>query len=50
MDDGVADTYNGGSCADPAVFTGVGADGLTPIHWTTNADQSWTNIFGRRPQ
>ena len=50
MDDGSVDTYNGSSCADPAVFTGVGTDGLTPIHWSSNADQSWTNIFGKRPQ
>ncbi len=50
MNDNSVDTYNGGSCADPAVFTGVGTDGITRIHWSTNADQSLTNIFGKRPQ
>lgn len=48
MDDNSLGTYNGGSCTDPAVFTGLGADGHTPIHWSGNADQSLVNIFNRR--
>ena len=48
MDDQTADTYNGGACTDPAVFTGIGTDG-TPIHWEANAKQSLTNILGTRP-
>ena len=51
MHDSSVDTYNGGSCngdTNPWVFTGVGTDGVTPIHWGADADQSLTNIFGKR--
>ena len=51
LDDGSVNTYNGANCAGgsaPWVFTGVGTDGQTPIHWGTNADQSLTNILGKK--
>jgi hypothetical protein len=51
MDDASQNTYNGASCngaTNPWVFTGVGTDGQTPIHWGTNADQSLTNILGKK--
>jgi len=48
MDDNSVGTYNGGSCGDTAVFTGVSADGTTAIHWSGNADSSLLNVFGRR--
>ena len=50
LHDASVDTYNGGSCRgidNPWVFTGVGTDGQTPIHWGTDADVSLTNIFGK---
>src|SRR5262249_17902800 len=49
LDNDSLDTYNGGSCADPAVFTGIGADGKTPIHWDNNAATSLMNLFGPHP-
>jgi hypothetical protein len=51
MDDNSTDTYNSGGCNGrkaPWVFTGVGTDGTTPIHWGTSSDQSLTNILGKR--
>ncbi len=51
MDDNSTDTYNSGGCSGakaPWVFTGVGTDGTTPIHWGTISDQSLTNILGKR--
>jgi hypothetical protein len=48
LDDGSIDTYNGGNCNDPSVFTGVSADGQTAIHWGSAADTSLANILGRR--
>src|SRR6266481_3448888 len=48
LDDTSLNTYNGGACSDPSVYTGVSADGKTPIHWGSNADASLTNILGKR--
>jgi hypothetical protein len=48
MDDNSLGTYNGGSCSDPAVFTGFGADG-TAIHWGPDAVTSLANILGKTP-
>jgi hypothetical protein len=44
LHDGSTDTYNGGNCSDPAVFTGV-QNGVA-IHWGNAAVQSLTNLFG----
>jgi hypothetical protein len=52
LDDSSIDTYNSGSCDGsiaPWVYTGVGTDGQTPIHWESgNADTSLANILGRK--
>jgi hypothetical protein len=48
LHDGSVDTYNGASCNDPSVFTGVSTDGKTPIHWGSDADASLTNILGKK--
>lgn len=50
-DDASADTYNDGSCDGDHgswVYTGVGADGKTPIRWEQDANQSLVNILGKR--
>ena len=49
LDNNSLGTYNGGSCQDPAVFTGIGADGKTPIYWDNNAATSLMNLFGAHP-
>jgi hypothetical protein len=53
MDDKWIDTYNGSGCdgsKQPWVYTGFGTDAnKTPIHWENVADQSLTNILGRKP-
>ena len=46
MDDITYGTYNGGSCKDPAVFTGIGADGKTPIYWETNTAAALAYVLG----
>jgi len=48
MDDNTFGTYNGGSCQDPAVFTGIGADAKTPIYWESNTAQALAYIFGTK--
>ncbi len=52
MDDDSINTYNGESCDGskaPWVYTGVGPDGITAIHWEKdNADVTLTNILGNK--
>jgi len=51
LDDDSINTYNSESCSGsqaPWVYTGVGPDGHTPIHWGGSADQTLTNILGKR--
>jgi hypothetical protein len=48
MHDGSLNTYNGGDCNDSSNYTGISQDGLTPIHWSTDAGTSLTNILGRK--
>jgi len=48
MDDNSQDTYNTINCAGSWNYTG--AYNGTPIHWSTNADQSLINIYGKKPQ
>jgi hypothetical protein len=55
LDDSSVDTINSANCKGdtaPWVYTGQGSDGLhpglTPIHWEDVADQTLTNIFGKK--
>lgn len=45
LDDNSTDTYNGGSCEDPAVFKGVDNNNKS-IYWEGDAAQSLTNVLG----
>jgi hypothetical protein len=51
LHDTPVNTYNGGDCDgghSPWVYTGIGPDGATPIHWGSDAAQSLENILGKK--